>query len=191
MGRSAQFLEAFDAYDSGDTERALRLMICCAEQGDPVACFTVALWYRDGEGVRTDIGSSQKWMGRLESLAKEGNIEGQWELGQHYRFGDLFPKDISLANYWLERAAEGGWADAQHHLAWYLETGQYGFPIDPKAAEEWYRRAFEQGHPETIYVYAMRAFHDGQPTPQALALLRSAAKKGLKQASEVLSAFTH
>ena len=104
MRRSEQFLAAMDAYNDDRTELALRLMEECARQGDPVACYMAALWYRNGEGTRVDMKRSAQWLARLEQLAERDDAEAQWELGQHYRFGDLLPLNIKRANYWLERA---------------------------------------------------------------------------------------
>lgn len=134
---------------------------------------------------------SARWLARFEELAEDGNLEAQWDLGQNYRFGNVLRQDIKLANYWLERAAEGGYGEAQHHLAWYYEFGQYDYPLDKAAAESWYQRAFEQGHPETLYLFAIRQFKDGKPTEPALELLRKAADKGFKQAEHVLRSVTH
>jgi len=191
MKRSDQFIEAMDAYDDGNAKRALHLMEKCAGQGDPVACFLVALWYRDGEGTAVDIERSAQWLARLERIADDGDAEAQWELGQHYRFGNLLPHDIDRANHWLERSAERGYAEAQHHLAWYLETGQHDYAVDRDAAETWYRRALMQEHPETMYLFACRKFRDGQPTEEALMLLKKAAGKGFRPAADVLRLFTH
>jgi TPR repeat protein len=76
-------------------------------------------------------------------------------------------------------------------LAWYYEFGQYDYPVDPVEAAKWYQRAFEQEHPETLYLYAVRLFRDGQPTEEAISLLRRAADKGFKQAEHVLQSYTH
>jgi TPR repeat protein len=122
-----------NAYDSGYAEEALILMEACARNGDPVACYLAALWCSNGEGTRADEERAQHWMMHLEQIAHGGDLEAQWEIGQHYRFGDLFPLDLGRANYWLERAAEGGYGEAQHHLAWFYETGQYGYPVDINA----------------------------------------------------------
>ena len=189
--RSAKFTEAMDAYNANRSDVALRLMEECAHEGDPVACFMMALWHRDGEGTPADPKRSAQWLRRLEQLAEEGNVEAQWELGQHYRFGNVLSLDIERANYWLERAAEGGYGEAQHHLAWYYETGQYDYPGDPVEAAKWYQRAFEQEHPETLYLCAVRLFRDGQPTEEAIRLLRKAADKGFEQAEHVLNSYTH
>lgn len=190
--RSSKFFEAWNAYDDGQSELALRLMEECADEGDPVACFTTANWYRSGEGAPVNMERGDYWMRRLESLAERGNLEAQWELSCKYRWGaGLLPLDIERANHWLERAAEGGYGEAQHHLAWYYETGQYQYPVDSNEAAAWYGRAFDQEHPETLYLYATRLFRNGQPTEEAIALLRKAAANGLKQAEHVLRAHTH
>lgn len=189
--RSHLFIEAMDAYDDGHPDVALQLMEKCANQGDPVACFTVALWYKSGEGSPVNLERSAYWLARLEDLAERGNPEAQWELGQHYRFANLFPMNIDRANFWLEEAANAGCGSAQHHLAWYLETGQYNYAVDPSNAALWYQRAFEQEHPETLYMFAVREFWGGKPTANAIRLLRRAAEKGFKQAADVLAAYIH
>jgi TPR repeat protein len=191
MKRSAKFREAMDAYNNNQPELALRLMEECAKLGDPVACYLTALWYKSGDGIPVNLKRSAQWLARLEELAEQGNLEAQWEVGQHYRFGDLLPLNIERANYWLERAAERGYGEAQHHLAWYLETGQYDYPVDPDTAAKWYRRAFDQEHPETLYLFAVKQFCDGRPTEEAIRLLKKAADKGFKQAAEVLRSYTH
>lgn len=191
MKRSARFLEAMAAYDSDNEPLALRLMEQSAEAGDPVACYTTALWYKNGEGAPADSKRCAYWMQRLEQLAEGDNLEAQWEISCKLRWGVMLPLSIERANNWLERAAEGGYGEAQHHLAWYYETGQYDYPVDNAAAESWYRRAFEQGHPETLYLFAIRQFRDGQPTDAAMELLREAATKGLKQAEHVLRSYVH
>jgi hypothetical protein len=50
----------------------------------------------------------------------------------------------------------------------------------------WYRRAFDRGHPETLYTFALREFKEGQITAKAIALLKSAADKEFTQAADVL-----
>lgn len=108
----------------------------------------------------------------------------------NFRFGNLVSQNTELANSWLERAAENGYGEAQHHLAWCLETGQYGYPIDLDASESC-SRAFEQDHPETLYLFAIRQFVDGRPAEEAVRLLRKAADKGFKQAGYVLHDYLH
>jgi uncharacterized protein len=191
MNHSAKFLEAMQAYDDSRAETAAKLMEECASHDDPAACFTLAIWYKDGDGVAADQGISDRWLARHLELAELGNIEAQWNAGQNYRFGNLLPLNVELANYWLERAASAGHGEAQHHLAWYYETGQYNYTVDLDEANKWYQLAFEQEHPETLYMYATRLFSDGNITDEAIILLRKAANKGLKQAKYVLDANMH
>jgi TPR repeat protein len=191
MSRSIQFMAAMAAYDADQEAKALELMENCASQGDPVACYLTALWYRNGDGAPASADQSKRWMQELARIAESDDAEAQWELSCKYRWGNLVPTDHALANHWLERAAENGWSEAQHHLAWYLETGQYGYVLDKQAAEQWYQRAFEQEHPETLYTFALREFKDGKITEKAIALLRRAADKGFKQAEHVLHEYTH
>lgn len=191
MPRSEAFVSAMLAYDEGREREAFELMEACASNGDPVACYLTAWWSFQGEGIRPDAERSKKWLQALVELAESGQPEAQWELSCKYRWGSLFPVDIPNANHWLERAAESGWGEAQHHLAWYLESGQYGYAVDRPAAEGWYRRAFEQGHPETLYTFALREFQNGKITENAIALLTQAAEKGFQQAAHVLHQYTH
>lgn len=191
MARSDMFMAAMAAYDADREAEALRLMEVCASQGDPVACYLTAFWYRNGEGAPPSMKKCEHWLKELVRLAEANNAEAQWELGSKYRWGNLFPVDMQSANHWLERAAESGWGEAQHHLAWYLETGQYGYAVDHEASEMWYRRAFEQGHPETLYTFALREFKDGKITEKAIALLTKAAEKGFKQAVHILDEYRH
>jgi uncharacterized protein len=184
-------MAAMEAYDADNSTLALHLMEKCAEGGDPLACYTMALWHENGEGTEPDAERRAYWMRRLQNLAEGGDVEAQWDLSARLRWGDLVPLNIERANCWLERAAAGGHGAAQHHLGWYYETGQYDYPVNADAAETWYRRAFAQEHPETLYVFAIKQFKDGVPTDAAIQLLRKAASKGFKQASHVLAAYEH
>lgn len=174
-----------------DYDAAFPLMKKCAEGGHPSACFLLALMYRSGRGTTRDDEQYEYWLARLLSIAEQGDPLAQWEVSCSFRWADHFPLDIERANYWLEKAAEGGHAEAQHLLAWYYEYGLYDYPIDRAASEDWYQRAFRQGHPETLYTFALREFKGGQATANAIALLKRAADKGFTQAADVLRMYTH
>lgn len=191
MARSPLYHEAIGAHNAGNLVLALQLMEDAARQGDPVACFEVALWYSGTDGMPADKARSKQWLVRFEQLAEDGDPEAQWEVGQNYRFGNLLPQNTKRANYWLERSAEGGCGEAQHHLASFLRRGAYGYPVDEDASEMWYRRAFEQDHPETLYLFALRKFEDGRPTDEAIRLLKKAAEKGFDHAKCVLASYMH
>lgn len=187
--RSPEFKSAMAAYDADDDVQAFRLMEACAEAGDPIACIMAALWCQKGEGTAVNLERCAHWIGRLEAIAHEGDLEAQWKLNCMYRWADVVCLDIELANRWLECAAKGGYGEAQHHLAWYYETGQYGYPVDLSKANAWYEKAFALGNPETLYLFALREFQDGKPTEAAIRLLKQAADKGFSQARYVLEDF--
>ena len=191
MIASRKFIAALEAYDAGDMPRALKLMRESAVDGYARACYFMALWARDAEFGPNDDATSSYWFNRLERLAEDGDPAAQWELGQSLRFGDLGMVDLAAANKWLERSASNGWPDAQHHLAAYLEAGQFGFTRDIAAAEGWYKRALEQNYPETLYTFAMREVRGGVPSTRALELLRQAADLGFKPADEALQKYLH
>jgi uncharacterized protein len=144
------------ASDANQPERALQLMEKCAEEGDPAACCMTVLWYREGEGAPVNEQRSALWIARLVELAEQGNLKAQCEVEQSYRFGNLLPHNIERANAWMERAASSGCGKEQHQLGSCYEYGQYGYPVDPAKAALWYQRAFEQEHPETLYLFAIR-----------------------------------
>jgi hypothetical protein len=105
-----------------DYDAAFPLMKKCAEGGHPSACFLLALMYRSGQGTTRDDEQYQYWLSRLLSIAEQGDPLAQWEVSCSFRWADHFPLDIELANYWLEKAAEGGHAEAQHLLGWSTNT---------------------------------------------------------------------
>ena len=183
---SRVFEEAMSAYDDGKLRDAIALMEECAQGDDPVACFLTALWYREDVASKENIEASDAWLQRLKDLAFEGNTAAQWELGQQYRFGNLYPLDVEQANYFLDQAANSGNADAQFHLSCFLETGSYGYTRDLATAKIWFERALEQGHPEATYVHALSHFVDGRPTEEAIRLLRVSAEGGFRQSQALL-----
>lgn len=185
------FATAAEIYSSDEPGAAFLLMKRCAEAGHPVACFLLALMYEAGQGTARSEKEYKLWLNRLLRLAENGNALAQWEVSCNYRWGNHFPVDIKQANYWLQRSAENGHPESQHHLAWYLQTGQFDYNIDPERARIWYQKALDQGHPETVYTEALKFFQDGKPTDKAIALLRQAADKNFKPAIEVLRGLTH
>lgn len=61
----------------------------------------------------------------LKNKAEQGNAEAQYSLGVCYRCGDGVEKNLEEAIKWYKKAAEQGYARAQHNLefAIIMETG--------------------------------------------------------------------
>jgi hypothetical protein len=184
--------EAVSAYMNEQYADAFPALKQLAADGDPTAQFLLALMYRNGEGVAADEHEYTRWLRTFEESARRGDPGAQWSLSCKYRWGDHFPQDIARANEWLERAAEGGNADAQYHLAHYYKHGEFGYLQDSEKAHSWLTRAADQEHPEALWVHSFEFFgSDGQPTEHALQLIRRAAAKGCPPARDFLQKHTH
>ncbi len=81
---------------------------------------------------------------RFWGLARAGDPESQFNLGQLYRLGRGIQRDMVQARRWYERAAERGYGPAQYQLGVLWERGD-GVPVDPVEARAWYMRAEAQG----------------------------------------------
>ena len=65
----------------------------------------------------------------LEQRAENGNAQAMYELSQCYRFGKGVEKSMRLANQWVIRAAEAGYAEAISFC------DEMGLPFTPKAPQ--------------------------------------------------------
>lgn len=192
MTEQPSFEEAVSAYMNEHYAVAFPTMKQLAEQGNPTAQFLLALMYKKGEGVVADEQEYAHWLRAFEESAERGHSGAQWELSCKHRSGNHFAQDIARANYWLERAAENGNADAQYHLSHYYKHGEFGYVPDSEKARFWLSQAVDQEHPEALWVYSFEFFEpDGQPSEQALDLIRRAAAKAFPPAREFLQKRTH
>ena len=60
-GCATDFDRGFEAYQSGDYEKAASLFLLSAEQGNPIAQNNLAFMYRNGVGVAQDYEQAVKW----------------------------------------------------------------------------------------------------------------------------------
>ncbi len=84
-----------------------------ADQGDADAQFTLAVSYRNGEGVPQDFTQAVAWYRRA---ADQGYAEEQKYLGVSYLNGEGVPQDDAQAMAWYRRAADQGYAIGQNNL---------------------------------------------------------------------------
>jgi TPR repeat protein len=74
----------------------------------------------------------------------------QFMLGDSYDIGTGVERDDRKAFFWIRKAAEQGYADAQDALGCMytnrLSGLDYGVPLDDVQGAYWFRRAAEQGH---------------------------------------------
>lgn len=97
----------------------------------------------------------------LVSKAEGGDTYSQKKLGDYY----FARRDNANGLKWMEKSAEGGYADAQNILGSRYETGK-GVPADAALARKWFRMAAEQGHASAqaslckSYINALNAYSD-------------------------------
>ena len=61
-----------------------------------------------------------------------------------YFYGDGVGKNLEQAVTWMRKAAEQGYAKAQHQLGVYYRDG-IGIPVDPVIAYAWFSAAVNHG----------------------------------------------
>lgn len=150
-----------------------------AQAGDAQAQVAVGCFYWNGAfGFAKDAGQAIAW---FEKAAQQGNPEGFYILGNHYRPDTGVEKDVQQALHWLGRAIAAGYDKAQEayqKMRDYMDVEVNAQAGDAKAQYEmgyrywneymrnrsketiepamfWYRKAAEQGHAGAQYMLAM------------------------------------
>jgi TPR repeat protein len=144
------------AFDHGDYEAALRLLMPLAEQGDATAQDTVGLayenngvaetWRRDVDNddqvVQQNYLEAAKW---FRMAAVQGLASAQFHLGRYYNHpGKQNLQNLPEALRWYRKAADQGYAKAQDELGGWYSVG-FGVSLDYSEAEKWYTKAADQG----------------------------------------------
>ena len=78
--------------------------------------------------------------------AAQGHAKAQYSLSFCYDGGEGVPQDKAKGIYWLTKAAENEYDEAQYMLGFYYSRGSKGVQQDYAKAAEWYRKATAQGH---------------------------------------------
>lgn len=78
--------------------------------------------------------------------AKKGNALAQRNIGLMYQKGEGVLPDMSKARFWLERAANSNFADAQYDLGMFYLSGNFNNMPDENRAAFWLKKAAEQDH---------------------------------------------
>lgn len=135
---TAQSVRAgIDAWQAGDTGRAVEIWRPLAEKGDADAAFNLGQAYRLGKGVPLDLARSQTW---LERAARKGHADAAATLGLL-----LFQNGNRVAAMrWLNAAADAGEPRALLMVGTALYNGD-GVPEDPVRAYAYVSRAAAQG----------------------------------------------
>lgn len=100
------------------------------------------------------------------TLAEQGNVHSQYNLGQMYRKGQGVSQDFAKAANFYRLAAEQNFAQAQTALG-LIYTKGLSVPQDFAEAVKWFRRAAEQGEVNAQNNLGNR-YAKGQGVPQDL-----------------------
>ena len=122
------------AYVQGKHELALKLLLPCAEAGDPQAQTYVGSLYSIGLGVPHQYEEAVRWLRRA---AEQGVAAAQASLANHYLSGQGIQQDASQAIRWFRAAAEQGDRGSQEALGLAYKHGWWGLAPDPAQSEYW------------------------------------------------------
>ncbi|MGD8941278.1 MAG: tetratricopeptide repeat protein [Gammaproteobacteria bacterium] len=84
-----------------------------AQKGDPGSQNRLAALYEQGKGVKVNPQAALAW---YKKAAFQGLADAQYNLGRLLAFGDV-ERNLALAEYWLQHAAQRGHEDARLALA--------------------------------------------------------------------------
>lgn len=160
-----------DAWQKGDSARAIAIWRSLAEKGDSDAAFNLGQAYRLGRGVAADSGQAKRW---FEVAAKAGHLDAQVSLG--LLLFDSGSRREGLA--WLSRAAERGEARALLVVGTALFNGDE-LPQDAVKGYAYVSRAAAQGLPPAKETLAeMDRVLPLAQRRQGVAMAREAARAG-------------
>jgi TPR repeat protein len=168
----ADYQEATDAFDKGDSLRALKEFQSLADDNDASGQYGLGIMYDLGEGVPQSAEQAAKWY-RLS--AEQGHADAQNNLGVMYEEGEGVPRNYDEAMKWYRKAAESGNKDAPNNIGVMYMSG-VGVIKDSVKAYTWFTIA-GKGDPAAV---SNKNFLLKRLTPDELASAKNIAKEWLK-----------
>ena len=110
-----------------------------AELKNKYAFYNLGELYRQGYGVKVNEEIAKDWYEKAADLEHDISMN---KLGVLYQNDNQF----NTAKYWFEKAIEYNNVDAMANLGMLYEFGQ-GVDKNLYTAQEWYRKAMDNGHP--------------------------------------------
>lgn len=137
---------ALDAYTTGDSAKAFKLLKPLAEKGDAGAQNNLGHLYLGGvEGVPRDITEAMKW---YRKAAEQWHASAHFSIGMSYLLGlGLLEQDYEEGFKWIRKSAEQGYEYAQYFLGnAYAKGWGEVIPQDDDEAAKWMRKSADQGN---------------------------------------------
>ena len=129
------------AISAGQYEKARRLLLPKAKQGNSVAQNSLGALYLNGWSVSRDYGEALQW---FRKAAAQEDPRAQFNLGRMYEEGQGVARNYAEAEKWYRKSADQGYPPGQSLLAAMYARG-YGVRQDYAEAMKWYRKAADQG----------------------------------------------
>jgi len=140
--------DAVKALESGNSTKAVELLLKLASEGNPLAQFRLGSLYYHGHGVAEDENMAIYWW---KKSAANGNAEAMHQIAHAYLFGSTAAKSLAdpdrEAAIWYFQAASAGHVEAAYTLGLLFLAGK-GVVEDRNEAIRWFRTAANKGHVE-------------------------------------------
>lgn len=153
LARCAQTLLDRGDFDSAELESFLD---AAAHGGDHASCLSLGLWYarmdRGGArmaGVR-GLANYRKALRWLTFAGEQGLAAAWYATSRIYLKPEFSQRNLSDAQYYVQKAAEGGHAEAQLELGMAAWRARRNDPLNDIEAAYWLRKAAAQNHPDAI-----------------------------------------
>ena len=138
--------DALEAFKNKEYEKAYKLYVVDAENGDSNAQSALSYLYFNGYGI---VKNTDKGMFWLKKSAHNMNARAQYDLAMAYLLGNNAQVDKKLAFTWLDSASDLGNADAQYNLALMYYQGD-GVEQNVTKSTQLLQSAATQGHKGAI-----------------------------------------
>jgi TPR repeat protein len=168
----ADYQEATDAFDKGDSLTALKEFQSLADDNDASGQYGLGIMYDLGEEVSQSAEQAAKW---YKLSAEQGHADAQNNLGVMYEEGEGVPRNYDEAMRWYRRAAESGNKDAPNNIGVLYMSG-VGAIKDSVKAYMWFSVA-GKGDPAAI---SNKKFLLKRLTPDELKRAKNMAQEWLK-----------
>ena len=132
--------------------KSINIYVELIQYGYVPAIYRVGYSYRYGLGIMESAPHALRF---LKHAADSCYAPAQYEYAMMLLGGIGVDASPRVAVHWLEKAAEQEHVDAQNELAKCYLYGN-GAPFDLAVADSLLRKASIAGHPEALYLYAMR-----------------------------------
>lgn len=126
-----------------DPRLALAWMEKAAQQGFPDAIGGLGYFFAEGIAVEKNETRAAE---QFRVAAEKGSAKAQLNYGQWLCLGRAVARDVAAGLRWIERAAGQGLPEAQYAFATVALFGEYGQPVDSRAACTRALPAAERGH---------------------------------------------